>query len=40
MVEPLKHKGPLSQYWKKFPGASPSAAAHVKTKVYETIIAL
>ena len=40
VVEPLKRKIPLSNYWVNFPGASSSALADVKITISDKVIAL
>ena len=40
VVEPLKRKAPLSEYWLNYPRASSSAHADVKVTISEKVIAL
>ena len=40
VVNPLKRKVPLSDYWVNFPGASSSALADVKITISDKVIAL
>ena len=40
VVDPLKRKVPLSDYWVNFPGASSSALADVKVTISDKVIAL